>query len=669
MGLFLRDDGGYTTVAVALALLVSLVLVFGAASAQWVSSRSAEVQEVADATAMAGANTVAAFSTVAQVIDACVLSLGIAGALVSGAGFVVSLIPGCQGAGIKVVETGDRILDARRKFAHNSARGLERLERVLPALIVLNSASCVSGNATGAVEYVGAAVPFPQRSQSDYSFLEDGVDGDEMRESAEDLADAAKRKEEAEERARSSKERAWRADCQDDPLCMRSRAETLAGLYGAYNPYYPSPLSWRFEFARIRACNYYATRINIEAPHGQSIDELTRSAARERFYWYAYEAIGRGYCIEREDAVAIELPELPHTAQMVRETNLYTDFVWPCTYEEDQGRFVLHSVWACPGAVGEPVGNASLAELESGGVGRCDHCGMDVGTMGSVASASTYINNGFEHYWRIVVEESRKYAEAKREASEAEKEMENAAEKSKSLFQKAMDALAVDRPKLCPAGAWGCMSVVSRREGTTTPAQLSSAFSPSVELPAGIAISAATLAPDDDTDGNTILSRLLDGLGNDQGPVLGLVGNVCDLWGRLLLSYGSAFDDLSGIADRLFDGIGSLFGERVASWLKDKLSSIVRAAGFEPSDMRLRKPVLVHSQQVLDKAGLNSLGTARTVIEEMPGSAEEIRAVNWDRVLGELGMEKFTIAELPIPGLDGVSIPLTIDVAKVLGAL
>ena len=46
VGAFVDDEGGYTTVAVAVALLVSLSLVFGAAAAQWVGARSAEVQQV-----------------------------------------------------------------------------------------------------------------------------------------------------------------------------------------------------------------------------------------------------------------------------------------------------------------------------------------------------------------------------------------------------------------------------------------------------------------------------------------------------------------------------------------------------------------------------------------------------------------------------------------------
>ena len=55
LSLFLSDEGGYTTVAFAVAMLVSLTLVFSAATAEWATTREADVQSVADACALAAA--------------------------------------------------------------------------------------------------------------------------------------------------------------------------------------------------------------------------------------------------------------------------------------------------------------------------------------------------------------------------------------------------------------------------------------------------------------------------------------------------------------------------------------------------------------------------------------------------------------------------------------
>ena len=661
---YVRDDGGYTSLAVAVALLVSLTLVFGTAAAQWSMARSADVQEVADAAAMAGENCVAAYSTVAQVLDACVLTMGLTGVIVCGAALVVSAIPPLQAKSAAVMSVGKRILDTRKSFAHSAAQGLQRLEQALPALVMANSASCVSANATGGMNYVGMAVPFPQSSKTDFSFLEDALDGEEMEEDAQELAEASARKDEAHKRAEAAKERAWRADCVDDPRCLRSRVATLTSLGSAFNPSYASPKDWEFEYARVRARNYYGHRYAHEHRANGGVEEMQRSAARKQFYGYAYEAVGRMSCLDTEDAVAMDLDVLPHTTDMVKGTRLYTDAVWPCTSEEEG--MVLHCSLDCPGATGPFVGNASLCVIDYGSVRMCLVCRMDARAMGNVADASTNINNGFEHYWRIVVEASKDYERARQDEIAAERDMQEAAEKGRSAFDAAMEMLSVERPKVCPPGAWGCVSVVSRPTSATVPTELTRAFLSSGRLPAGAAISGAVLAPDEATKGNTVLARAFDGLRSSTGSLtLDLVGSVTSLWGDLLVGYGSAYGNIADAGGRFLNGVEGVFGERVASWLREKLSGLVSSTGFEPADLRLRKPVLVNSQTVLDKAGLSTVGEARTLIQSLPESPEVLVELLRSHVQEMLGTGEFTVAEIPIPGLEGVSIPLTIDLSKI----
>lgn len=660
---FVNDQGGYTTLAMAVALLVSLTLVFGTAAAQWSLARAADVQEVADATAMAGENCVAAYSTVAQVLDACVLTMGLAGTLVCGAGLVVAAIPALQAKSAAIMGMGRQILEARKDFSRSAARGLKTLEEALPALIMANSASCAAANSTGGMSYVGMAVPFPQESASDFSFLEDGLDADEMEGDAADLAEASRRKDEAHKRANKTKARAWRADNVDDPRCLHSRAATLAGLGGALNPRYASPEAWQFEYARLRARNYYARRYAGERPANGGVEELQRSAARTQFFGYAYEALGKMSCTDTQDAVSMRLDVLPHTTQMVRATRLYTDQVWPCSAEE--GTTTLHCSLACPGATGPFVGNASLSAIDGGGVRMCGTCRMDARAMGNVASASTNIDNGFEHYWRIVVEASRDYERARKDEIAAEREMRQAAERGKGAFDRAMEVLSVDRPKLCPPGAWGCVSVVCRPSTSSVPTELTRSFLSGAQLPPGAAASAATLAPDETTRGNTILARAFDGLVPEGGSAtLDLVGSVTGLWGDLLVGYGSAFGAVGGAGERFLGGVEGVLGERVASWLRGKLSGVISASGLQPADLRLRKPVIVNSQTVLDRAGMTKVGEVRRLIESMPASPDELVASLRARVAERLGTGEFTIAELPIPGMGGRGIPLTIDLSQ-----
>lgn len=663
---FRDDEGGFTTVAVALSLLLCLALVFAAASAGWVGARSSETQRVADAAALAGQNVVAAYSTIVQTLDACVLSMGLAGVVVLGAGFVLSCVPGLSAAGASMSEAGARIMRARRDFARSAGEGIERLEATLPLLVVANSASCVAANCDGGTRYVGCALPFPATSRSDFSGLETDVDEVEMTELSKEMGEVSDEVERAKERAEDALERGWAADCGTSPYCLWERAGALAGLSAGSNPHYPSPSGWTFGVPLLRARSYYAARLGGAGVGGRTAEEVTDSACRRAFYAYALEEVRRGSYSEGADGtVSCDLPSLPRNAAQTRETRLYTQVVWPCTSEG--GVRTLHSSLLCPAATGASAGSASLAQLESGSVAHCGACGMDVGDMGRVASASTSIENGFEHHWRIIVEASEDYERARAEQADAERRSRELAESGESLFSQALETLSVGRPSLCPPGAWGCVAVVSR-EGTAVPSELTRAFLSSAEVPAGAAVSAATLAPDDATAQNNVLASFLDGLSAGDSILGGVASGVLELWGSLLVGYGSAYEGLASAGGRFLDGLDGILGGTVGSWLKARVGEVMGATGFEPVDMRLRKPVLVSTQDVLDKSGLSQLSSVRSLVAALPssGSALDFASAMGYWLVNEVGGDAFTVARLPVPGTD-LSIPLSIDLAALRG--
>ncbi len=664
---FIGEDGGYTSVAVALALLVSLSLICSLVSVAWLQNRSADVQAVADSTALAGVNVVASYATVATVLDSCVLTLGLAGMVTLGAGLVVSAIPGMAAVGASTVEAAGKVLDARGGFARSAAKGLKALEATLPLAIACRSAAVAQANEEGQAKYTGVAIPFPTESQSDFSGLDAEVDASEAASKASELQEASERAREASERADEAKRAAWQADCAARPRCLRERADALAGLVASQNPSYALE-DWTFGAALVRARAYYAARLAAEAPVSSSPDELTNSAVRRVFYEYALDQVRHGRYEELEDGrVSLELPALPANADQMRQTTLYSDARWPCTSE--QAGPTLHSDTGCPGATGAAAGAASLSQLDAGGVRRCDVCRMDSGAMGSVAAASTSIDNGFEHYWKIIVDESEKYEAAREELAEAQERMRELADEGASAFEKAMQALAVPRPRLCPPGAWGCVAVVTRGS-EVVPSQITSAFLEDSAVPAGAAVSAATLAPDGNTEGNDVLVRSFEALSDElfDGDA-GVLGSVGSLWSRLLEGYGAAMGNLDDAAGRILDGIDGVFGTTVGSWLRDRIKQSIRDAGLEPADLRLRKPALTNSQNVLDKAGCDHVATARELVGKLPDSTdpETLARALGQEVVNELGDGEVTIAEIPIPGTE-LTVPLTIDVGQLLGA-
>lgn len=667
LAVFRDDEGGFTTVAVAVSLVLSLTLVFGSASAVWVGGRSSEVQRVADASALAGQNAVSAFSTVVQVLDACALSMGLTGLIVLGAGLVVSCVPGLSAAGAEITGAGGKILEARRSFVRSAGEGVERLESTLPLLVVANSASCAAANSAGGMSYTGCALPFPAESASDFSALGTDVDDGRLEDLSERMQDASDDQAEAQARADEARERGWRADCVPSPHCMRERAASLAGLSGASNPDYPTVDGWTFAAPLLRARRYYAARLASAAVGGSTAEEITDSACRRAFYEYALEQVEGGSYVENPDgSVNADLPSLPRNADQTRGTELYTRPLWPCTVED--GARTLHSSLLCPGAAGTVSGTASLAELEAGALVPCDECRMDIGDMGRVASASTSIDNGFEHHWREVVEASEDYERAKRDEAEAKRRAQALAEEGKDAFGEEMEKLASERPELCPPGAWGCVAVVARGEGHGVPDELTRSFLSSAELPAGAAVSAAALAPDESTAENNVLSSFFDSLSAGDSALGGVLDGVMDLWGSLLVGYGSAYGGVAEAGGRFLDGLDGVLGGTVGSWLRGRLKQVMRDVGFEPVDMRLRKPVLTNTQDVLDQSGFEQLSTVRTLVRALPASGTS--AEDFARSLGywlsdETGGE-LTVAELTIPGTD-VSIPLTIDL-EALGA-
>ena len=119
----------------------------------------------------------------------------------------------------------------------------------------------------------------------------------------------------------------------------------------------------------------------------------------------------------------------------------------------------------------------------------------------------------------------------------------------------------------------------------------------------------------------------------------------------------------------LLGGLDGLGGGAVAEWLADRLEGIVGALGFEPADLRLKKPVLTNSSNVLEAGGAGSVADVQDKLRDLP-----IGTTDPDALLRALGYQageeilatEVTIAEIPIPGLG--SVPLTVRLRDIAGA-
>ena len=656
------EDGAYTTLSSAVVILVVLTLLFSSTAAIWSMSRAGDTQVAADSGALAGANVVSSYHTAATVVDASILSLGLAGFATIGTGLVAILIPGAEPVAGNMVDTGIEIIKTRNKFAKSASEGLQKIETALPYLIAARATQAVS----------------PRTSESDFVALEGSeISTDAIKDTSKDLERAADELQKALEETAKAKERAWLADCGGSVpasvgscSCMWERTRSLAKLSGEQNPHYASSISWEPQVALDRAKTYYRQRLADEKPQGSSVETKAESAARKAFYTYASTEVNRAYVTEDGDEVASYIPLLPRNTDEVRATELYTDTVWPTSAID--GKTYLHYGTSCPNyKKGAPCGLASVAAYD--GQDKCNRCHFGVSSLGAVAAPSTSIENGFEYHFDRFKEALEDYVECRNKELELERQTEDEADRAGNAFDQAIKALSGERPRIAPPGRNGVVAFAVSGD-ITSPDQLNSSFNAAVRLGDRGAISAAVLAPDEATAQNNVLSRFFSTLKERSGGVAGVLDGVMDVWGRLLVGYG----DIQGSADELMDemikdlGGGSGALGSIASWLGDTVSASVAALGLEPCDLRLRKPVLTDSANVIKSPGSDIAGLSQTQdkLRSIPLGVTDPKALCEAleyQVERTISGTVFTLAEIPLPG--GGSIPLTVDVATLVGAL
>ena len=672
------EDGAYTTLSSAVVILVVLTLLFSSTAAIWSMSRAGDTQVAADSGALAGANVVSSYHTAATVVDASILSLGLAGFATIGTGLVAILIPGAEPVAGNMVDTGIEIIKTRNKFAKSASEGLQKIETALPYLIAARATQAVSAQDTDSVTYTGTALAVPRTSESDFAALEGSeISTDAIKDTSKDLERAADELQKALEETAKAKERAWLADCGGSVpasvgscSCMWERTRSLAKLSGEQNPHYASSISWEPQVALDRAKTYYRQRLADEKPQGSSVETKAESAARKAFYTYASTEVNRAYVTEDGDEVASYIPLLPRNTDEVRATELYTDTVWPTSAID--GKTYLHYGTSCPNyKKGAPCGLASVAAYD--GQDKCNRCHFGVSSLGAVAAPSTSIENGFEYHFDRFKEALEDYVECRNKELELERQTEDEADRAGNAFDQAIKALSGERPRIAPPGRNGVVAFAVSGD-ITSPDQLNSSFNAAVRLGDRGAISAAVLAPDEATAQNNVLSRFFSTLKERSGGVAGVLDGVMDVWGRLLVGYG----DIQGSADELMDemikdlGGGSGALGSIASWLGDTVSASVAALGLEPCDLRLRKPVLTDSANVIKSPGSDIAGLSQTQdkLRSIPLGVTDPKALCEAleyQVERTISGTVFTLAEIPLPG--GGSIPLTVDVATLVGAL
>lgn len=593
----IRDEEGFTTAGMAIALLVSLSLIFSAAQVYRVNTAAAEVQEVADAAALAAEGQVAEFMVAVQVTDGIVFSMTLLGVASYGLGIVGLCVPPAAELGGQLISIGQKVLNARDGFAERAAATLDSLQRALPFLAAASAASVAHANGGVAGDYHAVALLLPAEG-APIAVGSNGAEAameEEVGTKKDGLAEAAARAEEAVQKAHEAKERGFRRDCGDYPAyCMAERAGHLASLEGARNPLFSSVDSWSFSAALNRAREYYAARLLGEAPEGPSVEDKARSALRRNYYRYAVSAL-REACAQPPDASgAVSFPLLPRNTEQMRSTSLYTEPAYPVDIEGESP--VMHAWEGCPG-LGLTDRYASVRTLEGGGFAECPECHFSASSIGNVAAASTSIENGFEYHYAAVAQAAEDYRDAVREAEPLTGAVK---EEAKGLLDKALEALrgaASFRIKAQPPGGAGCIALAVCSAGSATGAFESAFVNVPGTLGTRAAVSGATLIADEG-EGASVVGDLLDRVRGDGSGAVGAAALALDCWAALLNAYEEGQEALMAGVEGALGQLPLAGAAGLGTWAADTLREGLRTVGLDPVKTAPLKPVLANTGAV-----------------------------------------------------------------------
>jgi hypothetical protein len=604
---FVDKNGGFTSVGVVVALTLCLALLFTSIQVNWVQSTSADIQFVADAGALAGENVVAEYMVIARVADAVILSMSLFGIAVCGVSIVVSCIPGCQAVGVKLMEFGTKVFDARNKCANAAVKALNAIQKALPFLCAANAARVISANQISKgkkIHYVGLAIPLPLTGEdiaiSSVDDIKEKVE--EVSEKNVKTSQITEAAAEAQEKMRSSKENAFMADCGNAPnYCMMERASRLSPISSAQNPNFSSVDTWIFDYAYARAAAYYNARLQSEKPVSDALNEQVRSYVRKQFFTYAVSKMREGYAITASDGTLdAYFPLMPRNSSELRQCSMYTEQVYPVDKDN-----LMHGAQVCQIYLDNgAAGYGSLSQLESDKYKGCENCKFSVSTVGNVANASTVTGNGFEYYYRIVAEEAVKYSQAAREYRDLINGAKDSASEAFDAFAAAMELLKTPRLNPHPPGRNGCIAIVLDITSHSVPSGVGGAFvNANFELSPRMAISAAALAEDQAIEGESVLASFLDRAKENQsgsmaGSALGILDGIIDVWGNMLLVYSRGSDSLASAVGDFLRGLPLIRSTPLASWAERVLQETINAFGLQGAKLGTPKPVLVNSLHV-----------------------------------------------------------------------
>ena len=169
----LAEEQGFSTVGVALALLLSFALIFSARTQRYEQSVSGDIQNVADSAALAAENVVGEYCVIATMCDAVVLSLSLSSLCALGLSVAAACTPPTAALSQALLKSAQKLKQARDSFSEKATSALEELKLMLPLVAAATAANVIAENANSrnGVAYRGLAILVPWQTEPSKSTL------------------------------------------------------------------------------------------------------------------------------------------------------------------------------------------------------------------------------------------------------------------------------------------------------------------------------------------------------------------------------------------------------------------------------------------------------------------------------------------------------------------
>ncbi len=275
-------------------------------------------------------------------------------------------------------------------------------------------------------------------------------------------------------------------------------------------------------------------------------------------------------------------------------------------------------------------------------------------TLGRVPSPSTSIGNGFEYYYKELVEAAEAYRNAQDEHAQLGGELQELGQGVKGSIERALASVAGARYDPQPPGRYGCICIVTAFEAPVP--HLGDFSAGGDALGMRVAISASTLAPDAATDAHSVITDVAQGMLPAESAGGALLGTVMGGWSKLLDAYTRGNDGVVEAFNTVLGGI-PVVGDSLSGWAADTFRGAIKDAGLEPADLSTYRPVLVNSSHVLARAD-GKLASALAKLKAAAETAGKVQAGGFSVLLDELGQMPDIGEYLGGEGLSVAQIPL-----------